>query len=556
VNGGRIHAISNHDWTEAGTRWTSRPSVDGAVLSTLGTAAANAVLEFDVTDAIAGDGIYDFALDTTSTDGVGYRSREATAGAPALVLSFVPGDPDDNELPAVAIATPPNGITVGQGTRLTFFGGAFDAEDGDLSASLQWKSSRDGVLGTGEEVSAVLSTGTHTITAIATDSALGMGSASIVITVGTFVAVEGPAFGGSVASKLLPATAEKPESKLWHHDGSWWGTLYKVAAGAYRIHRLDMATMKWLDTGAVVDTRPKSRQDALSVGDTLYMVSRYAESPAQNKFIRYSYTSAGGYTLDPGFPVNIAGGGSETLTIARDSTGMLWIVFVRGREVRVSHTLGSDTVWSTPFAVPVPEGVVVGHDDISTIVAMPSAIGVFWNSHVTDKYHFAIHPDGLPTNDPASWTQETAFFRRNGADDHINVKVSTDGHVFAAVKTDFATATSTQIGLLARSLDGVWSPLHQVTQVSLDATRPLVMVDDDRRLVYVFYSAGSQAIYYKSSPLDAISFPPGDGIPFIRRSGGINNPTSTKQTIGFSSGLVVLASSSSRYWHNAFPPEP
>jgi hypothetical protein len=179
---------------------------------------------------------------------------------------------------------------------------------------------------------------------------------------------------------------------------------------------------------------------------------------------------------------------------------------------------------------------------------------------VTDKFHFAVHPDGLPADDPASWSQETAFFGRNGADDHLNVKVSNDGHVFAAVKTDFATATSTQVGLLVRSPDGVWSRLHQITQVSLDATRPLVMVDEDRRLVYVFYSAGSQAIYYKSSPMDAISFVAGDGIPFIRssQSGGINNATSTKQTIGFASGLVVLASSpvGNRYWHNAFPPEP
>ncbi len=558
ANGGRIHAISNHDWTEAGTRWTSRPPVDGPVLSTQGGAPANAILEFDVTGAVPGDGLYDFALVTTSSDGVGYRSRESTVGAPALVLSLVPGDA--NEPPAVAIATPPNGITVGHGTRLSFFAGAFDAEDGDLSTSLQWSSSRDGALGTGEEVSAVLSVGTHTITAMATDTALGMGSASIRVTVRTFVAVEGHSFGSSVETEVNRATGEKPESKLWYHDGGWWGTLFRPAASAHRIHRLDLATQTWIDTGATVDPRPMSRQDALSVGDTLYIVSRHAESPRQNKMLRYSYTRSGGYVLDPGFPVNIAGAGSETLTIARDSTGMLWIVYIGGREVRLSHTLGSDTVWSTPFAVPVPEGVIVGHDDISTIVTLPSAIGVFWNSHVVDKFLFAIHPDGLPPKDPASWTQETAYSRRNGADDHLNLKVSNDGHVFAGVKSDSFTPTTTEVGLLVRSPNGIWSPLHQVAQGALDATRPLVMVDEDRRLVYVFYAKGSQAIYYKSSPMDAISFQTGDGIPFIRssKSGGINNPTSTKQSIGFSTGLVVLASSpvGNRYWHNAFPPEP
>jgi hypothetical protein len=148
----------------------------------------------------------------------------------------------------------------------------------------------------------------------------------------------------------------------------------------------------------------------------------------------------------------------------------------------------------------------------------------------------------------------------NGADDHLNVKVAADGRLFAVVKTDFATATSTQLGLLVRSPTGVWSPLHQVTQVSLDATRPQCVIDEDRGLVHVFYSLHSQAIHYKSSPMDAIAFPPGDGIPFIRssKSGGINNLTTTKQSIGFSSGLVVLASTPvrNRYWYNFFPPLP
>lgn len=555
-SGGRIRVISSHAWSEAGTTWTNRPAVDGAVLGGQGEAAANAVLDFDVTSAVTGDGIYDFALTTTSKDGVAYRSRESTTGAPELLLRLVPAEHD--QPPSVTIDTPPDGVTVGEGTRLTFFGGAVDPEEGDLSASLRWTSSLDGLLGTGEMVDAALSLGTHTVTATATDAALGMGSARIRVTVSRFAAMQGPAFGSSVQTNENRATGEKPESKLWYHDGRWWGTLFNPAAGAHRIHRLDLATQTWIDDGATVDTRPQSRQDALSVGNQLYLVSRFDGSPRQNRLMRYSYAS-GHYTLDPGFPVNIAGAGTETLTIARDSTGTLWIAYVGGRQVRVSHTLGSDTVWSTPFTVPVPEGTTVGHDDIAAVTALPGAIGVFWNSHVYDRYYFAIHTDGLPADDPAAWRQESVFHGRNGADDHLNVKVAADGRLFAAVKTDLSGPASTLIGLLVRSPDGVWAPLAQVMPLSNNATRPICMLDEDRRLVYVFYALDGQAVFYKSSSMDAIAFPPGDGVPFIRSSGsgGINNPTSTKQPIGLTSGLVVLASSpvKNRYWYNVVPPE-
>src|SRR5262249_31347897 len=60
---------------------------------------------------------------------------------------------------------------VERGTPVTFSGSASDAEDGDLSAALQWSSSRDGSLGTGGSVTRTLSVGSHTLTATVTDRA-------------------------------------------------------------------------------------------------------------------------------------------------------------------------------------------------------------------------------------------------------------------------------------------------------------------------------------------------------------------------------------------------
>ncbi|MBI4320050.1 MAG: S8 family serine peptidase [Chloroflexi bacterium] len=90
-----------------------------------------------------------------------------------------------NDAPVVAILQPVNGATFSSGTSITFEGTASDTEDGSLTSSLAWTSSKDGAIGTGGIFARVLSDGSHTITARATDSSGKTGSASIGITVGS-----------------------------------------------------------------------------------------------------------------------------------------------------------------------------------------------------------------------------------------------------------------------------------------------------------------------------------------------------------------------------------
>src|SRR3954451_15244456 len=61
---------------------------------------------------------------------------------------------------------------------------------------------------------------------------------------------------------------DKPQSKLWFQDGSWWALMYSATAYATTIRRLDPASQTWFDTGTVVDARPTARGDALWDGAT------------------------------------------------------------------------------------------------------------------------------------------------------------------------------------------------------------------------------------------------------------------------------------------------
>jgi hypothetical protein len=90
---------------------------------------------------------------------------------------------DPNTAPVVTITGPADGSSFAAGTNVSFAGTASDTEDGNLSGSLTWTSSIDGAIGTGGSFMKVLSVGTHTITAQATDSGGLPGSSSITVTI-------------------------------------------------------------------------------------------------------------------------------------------------------------------------------------------------------------------------------------------------------------------------------------------------------------------------------------------------------------------------------------
>jgi hypothetical protein len=85
--------------------------------------------------------------------------------------------------PTVSILAPGAGASFAQGTSIAFSGAATDTQDGTVTASMAWKSSLDGSLGTGGSLSKVLSVGTHTITASVTDSGGLSSSAKVSVTV-------------------------------------------------------------------------------------------------------------------------------------------------------------------------------------------------------------------------------------------------------------------------------------------------------------------------------------------------------------------------------------
>lgn len=364
--------------------------------------------------------------------------------------------------------------------------------------------------------------------------------------IGQDIGVMGPSFAGADGRP----TESKPQSKVWHHAGAWWASLWSADALAYHIHRLDADLQTWVDTGTVVDARPKSRSDILSDGDALYVGSNQFTSGAgapglDIDILRYSYDAGTEtYALDPGFPVTIGNSDTESLVITKDSTGTVWAVWMQDLRVQVTHTLGSDDVWSAPVTLPSNTEDVTADDICSIIHFGGDRIGVLWSQQNSDAMRFSVHVDGAPDTE---WSDaEPALAGPGLADDHINLAAAGDGRVFAATKD-----ASNTIHLLVRDASG-WSDFVVAEPVD-SLTLPVVVLNEETRMVHVFASSRG-AIVEKVASMDALEFTPGAGMPVMRDEDNLelNDPTSVKANVTGQTGLVVLAGHelTQFYWHH------
>jgi hypothetical protein len=364
-------------------------------------------------------------------------------------------------------------------------------------------------------------------------------------------------------AQVVSPTADKPQSKLWYAYGEWWGLLVErdgaeidgSDGATVRIFQLDDTVQDgWRDPGVVVDSRLNSTADVLWDGKQLYVASR---APASDlRVSTFAYNEARGQWSLAAAVETVAGGGLESGSIAKDSTGQLWITYTQGGQVWVAHTTSGDRRWGAPYQPPAPDTAIT-QDDISSLVSFDDKIGVMWSDQESGRYTFAVHSDGDPED---VWSIETAIAGFGVADDHLSLQVapSPDGdQVLAAVKTSLGdlrgvTASAPQVMVLVRDTRGSWSSVPAGT-VADGHTRPILAIDKSNDQVYLFSAAAGLGVFYKRSPLAEVAFPGGRGEVLMGSgAGAVNDPVSSKSPGTAKSGLVVLASSdTAKAYHHA-----
>jgi len=393
--------------------------------------------------------------------------------------------------------------------------------------------------------------------------------------------------------------SDKPQSKLWYTDGSWFAGMFLFQSSPprseNRIYRLNEATNSWALTSTIVDTRDTSHADYYwdEADQTLWVASvtpPNRTSPLTTaadgiRIYKYTYNATtNAYTAAAGFPVTVQGtttvapsfaGGAWTVTINREAaSGRLWIAWPHLQTVMYSYSDNDGATWTDPAQVPVQAGNPIQgigdlyNDDSASLITFGTKVGIMWSDQdntpaASDNgYYFAVIDDGADPTVSGNWSLEklpTLTTPGETADNHINLKTTSDGSVYMVGKTGKDTAncatnkSSVLVEMFDRTPGGTWTA-HLVGTVGDCNTRAQLAISEQLDTAYIFLTSpnGGGTVYRKSAPLsgsEAFKFrgTADDtiqrGTPFIQSATEtlIDDASTTKQVVTSASGIVVTA---------------
>lgn len=285
-------------------------------------------------------------------------------------------------------------------------------------------------------------------------------------------------------------TADKPQSKLWFANDSWWAWLptrdgssvwRRTAAGWRRVESLD-EPLRGL----------RGRADIWHSGETVRAV---LVDGRRLDVVTLRYSKESGYQL-VGTPVQFEphGGGQsdviETATIASDSRGRWWIAYPWQRRMWVRATRNVNaTEWTEPIAVSDETDA----DDLCALMQLPKGVGLAWSNQATDTMNFRLHQDDAE----AEYWEPLEEIERgsHNADDHINAKVTSDGAVLLATKNSVDRIGEAQLVLRVRHPNGRWESIpYARREPTAEPSRPMLLLSVDRPdlvLLHTLYGRSS-----------------------------------------------------------------
>jgi large repetitive protein len=344
---------------------------------------------------------------------------------------------------------------------------------------------------------------------------------------------------------LTAGTGEKPQSKVWQYAGAWWAVFPTSSSGASSagtwLWKLDPNTSAWTEVLKLSDAT-NVKADVKVDGSVVHALL-YAGSSTQLVSVEYAGDTYQPWTGRGSGAVNISLPNSEIATFDFDTTGRMWLATENDSvdQIVAYYSDSPYSVWNGPITL----ATAVNDDDIAVVTRLPglNQIGVLWSNQNLQRFGFRTHADG---NDPMIWNADEVPASQSAlnvglgmADDHLNVATTSNGTLYAAVKTSYDTGGYPKIALLVRRPAGTWDPLYEVDQAG---TRSIVEVDEANDVLNVIFTSneGYNDIVYKQSPLGTIMF----GARQTMRSGGFNDASSTKNN--YTAEFVVIFGSSTQ----------
>lgn len=289
-------------------------------------------------------------------------------------------------------------------------------------------------------------------------------------------------------------TADKPQSKVWKHDGNWF-CVFPNSDGT-KIWKLVKDV--W-EEDLLVSSKTNSRADCIPQGKFAFILL-FQNTSSQFTVVKYNDITKSYEFSDknnPIIPISFPAT-TETCVIDIDGLDNLWMTYEADNNIHVRNLSSPYKSWSLPHCI----ATGVKDDDISSVVQMNGKIGVLWSNQNTGLFGFKTHVDGDPinawSNDEQPASQSALNIGDGMADDHLNMKFSNDGILYCAVKTSYDTINQPKIALLIRNKDSTWDDLYPVSN---SGTRPVCVIDKINQTLKVIYTeteAGGNIVYRQS----------------------------------------------------------
>jgi len=331
---------------------------------------------------------------------------------------------------------------------------------------------------------------------------------------------------------ISTTTADKPQSKVWKHDGNWF-CVFPTSDGT-KIWKLDKD--KWEET-LHISAKTNSKADCVPHGKFTFILL-FQNTSSQFTVVKYNDLTRSYEFSDknnPIIPISFPGG-TETCVIDIDGLEHLWMTYEANNNIYVRNSSPPYKFWSLPHCI----ATGVKDDDISSVIQMNGKIGVLWSDQNTGFFGFKTHLDGDPITE---WSQDEQPASQSAlnigggmADDHINMKFSNGGRLYCAIKTSYDTLNQPKIGLLIRNKNGSWDDLYPVSN---SGTRPVCSIDEINQTLKIIYTeteAGGDIIY-RQSGLGEIEF--GD-VKVLLKGSTYNNTSSSKRP-NYGDAVVVAS---------------
>lgn len=340
---------------------------------------------------------------------------------------------------------------------------------------------------------------------------------------------------------VIAPTKDKPQSKLWFAQGTWWAWL-PVRGGSSIWRRTASGWQRQTALDAVLRDLPGQADvwaDASTVRAVLVEPKRIAVASLRWETATSQYRPLGEpLALPPGAE-------TETATLTRDGAGRLWIAYNANRRMWARASVSPDaTAWTDPIEITMQSASA---DDICVVTALPGEIGVMWSDQEHDAVFFRRHANSAP---PAQWKEiETVAEGGKTADDHFNIAALDNGALFAATKNSVDRIDFPQHVLRVRSADGTWSNLPYAPLTRTHApTRPIAQLTQDGSRLYLLHTLAlsgrrpAKSIIVCQSTTPAKLSVAGRATPLIDADAVVNNVTGSKARLPGKRPWIVLAS--------------